>query len=342
MFYDTIINNNQEELHNRFLRKKVLINIRYVLFVSILILSYSFNLYSQPIMTGFKPSDSTKQQLFDFRLSIELPNASMRYDENAEDILEDTLYFTDSSNKSHKYQYTTDVNQQKYSLNIGYLGLKNFYAYIKIPIVYSAIEEKFKYDSSFSTRYKRNEDSKLYLEGTQINAGYCFDFDFLKLNLVGEIFFPFYKYQTMTDTTSEYINNKKIELGRTLETSFGTRLNFNLKPVNFELGGLYNIRNDNFTDRLKLNLLIGLNNIENTELFVNFEYLTSLDSFKDDYRVSFWRETLWEKCFNAHLGFKMFFTDEFYADIGYAIKLWGKNTIASRSVKINLGYILPY
>jgi hypothetical protein len=284
--------------------------------------------------------ENTKHQLFDFRISTELGSSSMRYNNNKDEIVDDTLYFTDSNDALHKYPYTTDFIQQKYSISVGYLGLKNFYLYAKLPIVYSSVIEKFKYDTNLTARYERNNESKFWLEGLNLDAGYTIVFENLNIHLLGELFIPFTTYNNLTDTTDEPTYNKHLELERVFEGTVGTKIDYLLEPIRLEIGAKYNFRQNDFSDRLLFNFLIGLSSVEDTEFFANFNYVSSIGSYSAQYAANFWRETLWEKYFSVDVGFMMFVSDEFYFDVGYNIKLLGENSISTKTLKINLGYIL--
>jgi hypothetical protein len=338
-------------------------------FVVKLIFLFSFGiceLYSQPILTTFtdknntnkntnntNKKDTVRNKWLDFRLSTDIVSTSMRYDSRSNEILKDTLpIFIDSLGIEHKYPYTTDLSQKRINLHIGYLDIKNLYCYIKFPFIYTVIEENLEYDSTLTIRYPINNDSKFYCpEGSQVDVGYSFNFDFFNITFLGSVFFPFYKYNSNrnsininSDSTDnyidKYINTKKIELERAFETSIGTKFDFNFKPVRMQLGGMFNQRSEDFTNRLHLNFLVGLTSIEETELFANFRYVTSLGDYAEKYKIDFWHQTLWENYFDVDLGFAIFFTDEFYANLGYTIRLYGENTLSHKTLNINLGYII--
>jgi hypothetical protein len=337
------------KITNKLLSKQKYIlknNCKFFVTVTLLLNGFFYfgNLYSQPMMTSFdeeNKSEIKSKQWLDIRLGAEFPSASMRYDKDANEVLEDTLHYTDTAAVLHKYRYTTDLNQQKYYLQLGYIGIENFYLYAKFPFAYASIIEKFNYDSSITVRYTKDEDSKFYVEGSQINAGYRFNFDFFNINLLGELFFPFYKYDGNADNSNiDSIGTKTIKLGRTFETSIGTKFDFNLKPIKLELAGLYNSRAEGFSDRFLFNFFVGLASIEDTELYANFVYSTPIGDYQEKFNIDFWRQTLWEKYFDTNIGFKVFFNDDFYANISYTVRMWGENTLAFRTVNVNLGYIL--
>ena len=313
--------------------------------IQIFILLFGFgelySQYSQPIMPAFikKNKDTTKKQMFDFRINTDISTASMRYDKNGNSILTDTVIYIDTNEKTFYYPYTTDFAQQKYNFIVGYLGVRNLYCYVNFPLIHSSVSERFKLDSTLTVRTQRNKGTKFYFEGSQIDAGYTFDFDFLNITVLGSVFFPFYKYSSTVDTTDDYFDNKNIQLGRVFETSTGTKFDFNFENSRLQLGGIYNQRSEDFSDRLMFNLLFGLSSVENTELFANLKYIRSISDFKEKYQIDFWRQALWENYFDMNLGFTIFFTDEFYANLGYVIRLWGENTLSQKTVNINLGYV---
>ena len=338
---------------NSFAKQKYIYKKFYGIFaVKLLFLLGICNLHSQPMMTAFSDNDSkvaAKNKLFDFRLSTEISSATMRYDRNSNNIITDTLRYRDSLDAVHTYQYTSDFNQQKYNLRVGYLGVENLYCYATLPLAYTTAEEKFTYDSTLTARFQRNKHSKFYAEGLQFDAGYRFNFDFLKninVTVLGGIFLPFYKYDAISDNaiidSSDFfkIDNKKIEFGRAFETLIGAKFDFNFAPVRMQLGGIYNQRSEDFADKLHLNFLIGFSNIADTELFANFRYAASMGDYKEKYAVNFWRQALWENYFDVDLGFTIFFTEEFYTNLGYTIRLWGENTLSLKTIGINLGYII--
>jgi len=314
--------------------------------ILILVISFGvcdvYTLYSQPIIPEFanKNKDTTKKQLFDFRLSADISNASMRYDKDGNNILRDTAYyFIDSLEETQDYyEYLTDFSQQKYNLHIGYLGVKNLYCYAKLPLAFTSVLERVTVENQ---RYDRNKDSKPYFEGVQFDAGYSFNLDFVNLDFLnvtfgGSVFFPFHAYSA-SELIDEF-HSKKIEYGRTLETSFVMKMDWVLKTTRLQIGVIEQFRKD-FADRTQLNFLIGTSNIENTELYANLKYVKSNGDYQEKYRVDFWRPTLWENYLDMDLGFTIFFTDEIYSNVGYTIRLWGENTFSRNLVNINLGYI---
>ena len=344
-------------------QKYICKNVSKIFAVKLFCLFFSIsNLHSQPIMTTFTNKNNAnkdnrdknnkatvRNQLFDFRLNANATSASMRYDRNANDIITDTLRYSDSLGEVHTYLYTSDFKQQKYNLNIGYLGVKNLYCYATFPFIYTTVEERFTFDSTLTARIPRNKGSKFDAEGLRFDAGYCFNFDFLQnvnLTVLGGIFLPFNKYNSINDaaiidSTDDFkIGNKKIELGRVFEGLIGTKFDFNFHPVRMQLGGIYNTRSKDFADKLHLNFLIGFTNIADTELFANFRYVTSIGDYEEKYIVNFWRQTLWENYFDVDLGFTIFITEEVYANLGYTIRLWGENTLSHKTIGINLGYII--
>jgi hypothetical protein len=315
-----------------------------IIFILLLSLLLGINIYSQPIFNNTKNINKTNKKFFDIRLSSNIKTASMRFDNNTMEIVKDTLIYnhidtTTDSTKEYKLPYTTDLNQQKYNLHIGYIGLENFYIYAKLPIVYTSVIEKFSYDDNMPLRLIKNEKFDVYVENVNFAVGYIFPFEKIDISVVGRLAIPFGKWNKPADLdTSAPINNKWLNLNRTIETNIGTIFDINLTPIHFQIGGVYNYRNGDFTDRFLTNFLVGLNSVENTEISASLEYNTSLSDYKNEYMVSFWEYPKWSKTLNLELGYKMFFTDEFYINVGYNICLWAKNALATRNVNINIGY----
>jgi hypothetical protein len=315
---------------------------------TVLIFTFFFgicNLNSQPIMPNFikKNKDATKKQWFDFRINIDINSAAMRYDKDGNDIVADSVIgnYIDSLGvaQEYEYNYTTDFSQQKYNLQFGFLGVKNLFLYAKFPLVHTSIIEKLKLenDPELTERFIRNEKTETFWEGMQLYANYCFDLNFMNVTVLGGMFIPFEKYNSKSKSIDDF-DGRIVELGRVFETSVGARFDFHYESIRLQLGGLYNQRCEDFSDRLLLNFLVGLSSVENTELFANFIYVNSLVDYQESYQINFWRQPLWENYFDMDLGFSMFFTDEFYVNLGYSIRIWGENTLSLKTVKINLGY----
>lgn len=303
----------------------------------------NIRVYSQPI---FNNPNKENKKLFDIRVSSNISNSSMRLDKNKTEILEDTLLYTDISiedepdTTEYILPYTTDFSQQKYNIHIGYIGLENFYIYAKFPIVYTNVIEKFSKNDNMPQRIIKNEKSDTYLEGVNLDVGYNFAFEKTDINFLTELFFPVGKWNEPPDLdTSQLINNKWLDLNRQYNLNIGTLINIKLHPIYFNIGCAYNHRGGDFTDRLLTKFLVGLNSIENTELFATLKYNMSLGDYKEEYAVSFWKYPYWAKTLELELGFKMFFTDDFYINVGYDILVMGKNTLATRVVNINIGYL---
>ncbi|MDR0926738.1 MAG: hypothetical protein LBO69_03095 [Ignavibacteria bacterium] len=318
---------------------------RYLIFsIAMSICTFAY-LHAQPIsvLNNEHYEDAAKknkQQLFDFRLEYRSNVASMRYDKDGTEILDDTLLFTDSSEVEHKYPYTTDLSQYIFNLNVGYIGIKNLSIYANMPIIHTNILEKFRYDTAVSQRYERNNVSKTYIDGVHLNAAYRFDFNYVDVNLLGGLFLPFYNYDKNTDSLDLPINNKSIELGKAFETKIGAIIDVNIKPVRLSLGAVFNQRSEDFTNRMLYNFRAGLNSVANTEIYANLTYCSPIGDYEEKYKATYWRQVLWERYLNIDIGFSMYFSESIYANVAYAVKLLGENSIATRQFSINLGYIL--
>ena len=269
----------------------------------------------------------------------------MRYDNNSNDIVKDSLIFlytdtTTDSTTEYNLAYTTDLSQQKYNLHIGYLGLENFYIYAKLPFAYMSVTEKFSTNEYFNQRVIKNDKSEIYFEGINFDAGYTFSFERININLLGSTFFPFGKWNKPPDIdTSAIFNDCWLNLNQKYELTIGTNLDIKFKPIHFQIGCHYNNRGGGFSDRLLTNFLVGLNSVEDTEIFANLIYKKSLSDYKNEYAISFWKYPYWSNSLNLELGYKMFFTEEFYINVGYNLCLWGENTLATRTVNIAIGYL---
>jgi len=286
------------------------------------------------------------QKKIEVGLDVKLTNSSSIYNSNSEEQVKDTLFYEDKEkDKIIPYPYTTDMSQQSYILNFACHDLfsDNFGAYlnIKFPFVNTSIEEKFSYDSlDFSRRYTKNKDSYFCLSGAEVEMCLVkFDLDLVSFNFFTNIFVPFYKYKENSDSTNEIINNKKIELGRNFESSYGANINLNLKSIKLGLTGVYENRTGDFTDKIITNFHFGFSNVDKTELYLDLDYATSLGEYKPEYKISQWRSLLWEKYFDVGVGFNIFFTDYLFTEIAYKIRLWGENTIVKNTVNINLKYL---
>jgi len=312
-------------------------------FIFILFGMLNINVYAQPI---FNDINKENKKLFDIRISSNINNCSMRLDKDETKILNDTLLYTDISSEDEPdtteyiLPYTTDFGQQKYNIHIGYIGLENFYVYAKFPFVHTNVIEKFSKNENMTQRRIKNNKSDTYLEGVNLDAGYNFAFEKTDISLISELFIPFGEWNIPADLdTSQPTNNKWLDLNRKYEFNVGTQIDIKLQTIHFNIGCAYNHRGGNFTDRLLTKFLVGLNNIEDTELFAMLKYNMSLGDYKEEYAISFWKYPYWSKTLEFELGFKMFFTDEFYINVGYDVLLLGKNTLATRIININFGYL---
>jgi len=316
------------------------------IFPILLLLLSGINSYSKPVFVSKTTSDNTiNKKKFDIRLSTNIKNTSTRFDNNSNEIIADTLIFeshdtTTDTTTEYKLRYITDFEQQKYNLHIGYIGLENFYVYATLPFVNTKVTEKFAYDTNMVRRMIRNKKSDTYFEGINFDMGYTFHFEKININLMSELFVPFGNWNAPLNLdTSALTDNKWINLNRKFELNLGTTFDIKLNNLYFQIGGLYNYRGGNFSDRIFANFLVALSNIKNTEIFANLKYKTSLTDYKEEYAVSFWEYPIWSKTLAVEVGFKMFFTDAFYINVGYDICFWAKNSLAKRSVNINAGYL---
>ena len=312
-------------------------------FILILILINSNNiLQTQPVLIDFLKNKSNNKYKFDVNLEANIIAASTRYNKNGTEILKDNwIHIWEDSSTIDTFQlsYTTNFNAQSYNLSFGYNGIKNCWIYASIPFIYYKVVEKFNYDTSELSRFEKNNNSKFIIDGLNLDAGYTFNFDNFNFNFFGGIFIPLYKYENWIDTTKELFHNKNIQFGKVFNSKIGTSLDLNLKPIHLCLGGFYRLYNEYVSDNIIVNFLIGLSSVENTDFFIKLNYCHPLKNYDNVYEVTFWREILWNKYLDFIIGFKMLFSDEFYLDAGYDLRVWGNNTIARRSVNIKLGYL---
>jgi hypothetical protein len=105
------------------------------------------------------------------------------------------------------------------------------------------------------------------------------------------------------------------------------------------LAGFYNFRSGDFSDRMIFDFLIGFSNIPNTEIFANVRYINSLGEYEEKFKANHWSSVLWEKSVEVDFGFKIFLSEQLYANLGYSLSVWGKNTLGLSIAKINLGYV---
>ena len=101
----------------------------------------------------------------------------------------------------------------------------------------------------------------------------------------------------------------------------------------------YEYRAGDFSDRILTNFHFGFLSVKNTEIYLSVDYIWSLGDYKDEYKVSHWRTNLYEKYSNVGVGFRILFTENLYANVGYKIRVWGTNSIAENIVLLNVGYI---
>ena len=327
--------------------------ISFALLVSILLVMLTNNVFPQQIK--ITDNKKTKSSFF-FGIETEFTNSSKKIAMNGDEFITDTIVRIDTvridttnKNDTIKRAFTTNFSQQRYSLKTGYVynGLNLF---LSLPFVNFNIEEKTMRDTAYTVREVIRNSSSFYAEGIDFLVNYAvFNYNFLTVGILGNVFVPFnsYKKTNVSDDSlniiyaPNYVQQKEIEHNRSLETNFGTVFDLNFKQVTVEIGGIYNYRNwnENFANRLIFNLLFGLETVADARLFVNFTYTTSLGDVNERY-CSFWKTTLWEKFFDTDVGFKIFFTEEFYIQGGYSIRLWGENTLAKNILKFNLGYFI--
>ncbi len=304
------------------------------------------NIYAQ----GAKiepPKKNIEKNILDIGISGTFGNASSIYDANGTQQMQDSLYYKpDDTTDAVYFPYSTEFKQQSYILSCAYLGINNLIINAALPFTHSYAIEKLTYDTvSFSPeRHTINEDSEFYLEGIDVSGKYDFDYSPIKLSVLGGIFAPFYKYEApqsnpAVDTTEKRTNSKQLQLGRLFESKIGAMIQVDLNIINLGLAATYNQRTGDFTDRMLYNFHFGFTSVEKTEVYLNFNYIASLGDYKDEYKIDVWHSNLYEKYFNIDVGFKILFNQNIYGNIGYLIKLFGKNTLAENMLHINLGYI---
>lgn len=305
------------------------------------------------LLSNFVFAQDGTKKIFDFRISSNIEAASSRYNHESKEIVDDTLhYYNDSTGYMESHLYTTDLNQQRINISVGFLAIKNLSIYLNVPLVNSSVTETFRYDTSITTRWDRNDESKTYIEGAALSAS-CFLINgkVFSTEISGSVGFPFHDYKFTIDSTTDPINNKKITISNFMEYNVGASIGLKLSSVSFNVGAVYNFGNNDFSDMLHLNAGIAISTIPNTKLYTNVDYATAMSEFNPETQsVSFHRihtslytnkiTQPWERHLDAGIGFKINFTEYIYADVGYDIRLWGDNALGSKLININLGYIM--
>ena len=86
---------------------------------------------------------------------------------------------------------------------------------------------------------------------------------------------------------------------------------------------------------------VGISTIEKTEFFVEYIGNFSLGQKENTSfpELVFWRNLEHSSFDDIRVGFTIFFTDSFYTNGSYKIRLAGQSIISDRIVSINVGYI---
>ncbi|OYT10623.1 MAG: hypothetical protein B6I18_08145 [Bacteroidetes bacterium 4572_112] len=89
---------------------------------------------------------------------------------------------------------------------------------------------------------------------------------------------------------------------------------------------LYNYRAEEFSDRLLLKTLFGLTSVENTELQMLIKYAFCLEDYKPEYLFNPRQEIFWSNNLDFGFNFNMRFLEQFEANAGYTLSIWGDNS----------------
>ena len=290
--------------------------------------------------------EKNKQKLFELGVTANFEKSISYFDKNGKVQVTDTIYYQKEGDSTVAYYpYTTDKARRNYVLDVSvYNPLTNYFLKqltVELPFSYYSIKEQFTNDSAVLARkYTRNEDSRYEFDGHgfdlslfRINTKYI-DFD-----IFTKLYIPFYKYESLSDSTEDIMYNKKIELGREKEFALASNVRAKISKFRFGIEGIYQMRAGDFTDRILSKLYLAFSNVKNTEIYTNLNYIYSLGEYQEKYKVSQWRTTLYERYFDAEVGFKIAFTENWVADIAYAVKIWGENTPARNNIRLNLAYV---
>ena len=328
--------------------------LKFILILFLFINFTNISVFSQGIVID-KSNDTTpakKTSIFEIELHGDIKSSSSYFDKDKKNQMTDTIYYrADDDTVDMAYPYTTDFEQEVYYINfkvynpfdVCFIKDVSFFKTInlELPFVSTSIEEKFMYDSlNYSRRYTRNKDGRFGLDGISLGIN-VFDMDIKPINfkIFSNLYFPIYKYKSKSDSTNDIMNNKRIELGRETELMFGGSIFSSFSTVCLGLTGAYEYRAGDFSDRILTNFHFGFSSVKNTEIYLSVDYIWSLGDYKDEYKVSHWRTNLYEKYSNVGVGFRILFTENLYANVGYKIRVWGTNSIAENIVLLNVGYI---
>ncbi|TAL71106.1 MAG: hypothetical protein EPN82_00375 [Bacteroidetes bacterium] len=241
---------------------------------------------------------------------------------------------TDENSQVGQKDYTMDLTKGIMGLNCEYSVSESFMVFCDIPLTINELDEIYKSNDTTGLRYNKANYTLTHLEYVGLGAKYLLyskkSYSFIMVE--GRIP-PGFKRGIPDTTGKKFLSDGAFELR--------TGLGIGLKSESYFLESIiaYNYRDEELADEVVIKLEAGLSNVPDAKLSIVGEFVQSMKSFKYAIPLKINETVTQEDYFAMGFEFSMFFSELFYGEFNYILRLSGKNTWNYGTYRIGIGVL---
>lgn len=229
--------------------------------------------------------------------------------------------------------YTMELNKFTMGMLCEYSLADNLILYGNMPITFNSLEEKYIADD-YGVRHDKKRYFLTHLEFLGIGAKY----ELFRRKSYGVFIFearipPGFKNGILDTSTNSFLGDGAFELL--------TGLALGIKTDKFLLESifLYNYRDEELADQLIIRTEAGICSVPDTKLSVTGDFVLSLKSYKEAIPIKTNQIVTQEDYIAVGFEFSMNFSESFYGEFNYNIKVLGKNSWNAAAYRIGVGVL---
>ncbi|HOK15229.1 MAG TPA: hypothetical protein PLU67_00625 [Candidatus Kapabacteria bacterium] len=304
---------------------------RKLLFLGFLLILLSTELFPQPLKVQRpKQKELPRYELsFDYQMS----NASTYFSSKGNIVSRatDTVPIIKNDSIVGYKKYTFQLSRYYFIPNFKWRATKKLTIDANLSFVYSNYNEKYTYDSNY--RQAPKADFNMFqVENLKLTGEYVILDGATALSLVGGVYVPFGFYRGQDDPDYDFLCDGAFEL------LAGANFRHTIENVNFELGSIYNWRDEDLKPRFILNSKIGIVSVPGTQLLFFGRYFLPLGDNSKLPKFNLRRRPLNEETLQLGAGFNILFDNNVFINTGYNINIAGKNALGNGVFNVMLGY----
>lgn len=288
--------------------------------------------YAQPIKPVVKKQVKNSSK-WEISLGYSMGNASLYHDKEGNKITKkvDTIPPGAYENPDTIFaKYTFQYTNYTIVPSVSYKATEYLKLSASLPFTMSFMEEKYTYDTAYA-RTIRNDYSHYIFDYLALGIDYKLLKGTFEIDMLGGLKVPFGTQDGQGNTDSVFLCDNAFEYFA------GTKLTYNSQKSRLHAGLVFNGRSEDFSSRFIFNGGLDFLTVKDTELKVKFVYLLPIDDINSTPEFNTLRRPLNEELFQTGVGFKIYFENDMFAEVGYNINLHGKDTWGLGMFNANLG-----